>query len=89
MVDGKHKSRSMRKVFRRTPGAKTVVHYVKRKPSKAQCGMCGTQLAGVPREGPAKMRNMPKTSKRPERPFGGVLCAKCSKRVAIAEAREA
>ena len=36
-------------------------------------------LSGVPRERPAKMANMPKTLKRPERPYGGVLCSKCTR----------
>ncbi len=71
------KSGRLRKIFVRTPGAKTVVHYRQRKPSKAVCANCKKQLAGVPRELPAKMRNMPKTAKRPERPFGGVLCSVC------------
>ncbi|MFH1439911.1 MAG: 50S ribosomal protein L34e [Candidatus Woesearchaeota archaeon] len=77
MVSPKHRSRSMRKVFVRVPSSKVTVQYRKRKPSKAKCGKCGALLKGVPRELPAKMKNMPKTHKRPERPFGGVLCSKC------------
>ena len=79
MVSPKHRSRSLRKIFVKTPGSKVTVHYRKRKPSKAKCGSCGSVLKGVPRELPAKMKNMPKTQKRPERPFGGVLCSKCVK----------
>jgi large subunit ribosomal protein L34e len=88
MPAGKHKSNSLRKVFKTTPGGRNTVHYVRRKPSKAQCGGCGKALSGVPKENKAKMNNMPKTQKRPERPFGGVLCSSCSKRVIIEESRE-
>jgi large subunit ribosomal protein L34e len=88
MVSGKHKSRTMRKVFVRTPGAKTVVHYRKRKPAKAQCAGCGKELAGVPRERPYKMKTMTKTSKRPQRPFGGVLCSPCSRKEIIKRSRQ-
>ena len=77
MPSGKHKSGRYRKIFVKTPGSRTVVHYRERKPSKAICGSCKKPLMGVPRERPAKMANMPKTMKRPERPYGGVLCSKC------------
>jgi len=33
------------------------------------------------------MRNMPKTKKRPERPFGGVLCSKCSREEIVSRIR--
>jgi large subunit ribosomal protein L34e len=88
MPSGKHKSNSMRKVFRKTPGGKTVKHYRNKIPSKASCGMCGTELNGVPRLTKAKLNNMPKTQKRPERPFGGVLCSACAKIVIKQEARD-
>ncbi|MBT4540335.1 50S ribosomal protein L34e [Candidatus Woesearchaeota archaeon] len=77
MVSPKHRSGSKRKVFVKTPGGKTTTHYRKRKPSSAKCGSCGAVLKGVPRELPSKMKNLPKTAKRPQRPFGGVLCTKC------------
>ena len=88
MVSGKHKSRSMRKVFRRTPGGKTVTAYKKRMPSKAVCAECGKVLSGVPRARPRKMQNMPKTAKRPERPYGGKLCSPCTRKKIISKARK-
>ena len=77
MPAGKHKSRSMRRVYTKLPGSKVVIHYKKRKPSKATCAVCGAALSGVPRERPYKMQTMAKTKKRPSRPYGGVLCSKC------------
>jgi large subunit ribosomal protein L34e len=79
MPRGSQKSRSLRRVFVRSPGAKTKLQYRKRKPSKAKCASCGKALAGVARERPYKMQNMPKTKKRPQRPFGGKLCSKCTR----------
>ncbi|MBW2983703.1 50S ribosomal protein L34e [Candidatus Woesearchaeota archaeon] len=87
MVAGRHKSRSMRRVFRKTPGGKVVVHYRKKKPKLARCGSCGAVLKGVVRERPYKLRNMPKTKKRPTRPYGGVLCTKCLRKLMIEKAR--
>ena len=77
MVAPKHRSRSLRRVSVKTPGGKTVVHYRRRKPSPAKCRTCGVVLKGTPRALPSKMKNMSKTTKRPERPYGGVLCSKC------------
>lgn len=88
MVSGKHKSRSMRKVFRRTPGGSTVAAFKKRKPSKAKCAGCGKALPGTLRERPKRMQNMPRTSKRPERPYGGLLCSSCARKEIIKKARK-
>lgn len=77
MVKGMHKSNSLRQVFRKTPGGETVTHYRPRKPSNAKCAKCGAVLKGTPRARPVEMQNMPKTQKRPERPYGGVLCSSC------------
>ncbi len=88
MVKPGLRSRSLRRVSRRTPGSSTVVQYRKRKPSKAKCGNCGEILAGVPRERPHKMTKMAKTQKRPERPFGGVLCSSCMRRKLVLDARQ-
>jgi large subunit ribosomal protein L34e len=87
MVSGKQKSRSKRRIYRRTPGGRVVIHYVKRRPSRAVCGNCRTLLAGVPAVRGTEMRRIPKSSKRPERMFGGTLCSPCSKRVIISRSR--
>jgi large subunit ribosomal protein L34e len=76
MPQGKLKSRRFRRIFVKTPGSKTVKHYRKRKPSKAVCAIYGTPLAGVPHQRAPKLRNMPKSKKRPDRPFGGILSSK-------------
>jgi large subunit ribosomal protein L34e len=82
------RSRTLRRVSRRTPGSKTVLQYRKRKPSKAKCSKCGKLLPGVPRERPYKMARMAKTKKRPERPYGGSLCSACMRRKMVTEARK-
>ncbi len=87
MPRGMFKSGRLRKIFVKTPGSNTHVQYRQRKPSKAVCAHCKKELMGVPRELPAKMRNMPKTAKRPERPYGGVLCSACMRGVMKEKAR--
>ncbi|MBI4983390.1 50S ribosomal protein L34e, partial [Candidatus Woesearchaeota archaeon] len=34
------------------------------------------------------MQNMPKTKKRPQRPYGGVLCSACTRKLLQQRARE-
>lgn len=87
MVSGRHKSGSMRKVFVRTPGGKTATKYKLRKPSRAVCPMTGEYLQGVPHARPANLRRLPKTKRRPQRAFGGVLSSRASRRVIIGRAR--
>ncbi len=77
MPSPKERSRSWRRVHKKVAGSRTVLHYERKKPAKAKCGGCGVLLKGVPRGLPYKMRTMPKTNKRPQRPYGGVLCSAC------------
>lgn len=87
MPQGSKKSGTFRKVFKRTPGAKSVVHYELRNPKPHKCAQCGQVLPGIPRLRPTEMKNTPKTMKRPERPYGGYLCNSCVKRRIIQETR--
>ncbi|MBI4149699.1 50S ribosomal protein L34e [Candidatus Woesearchaeota archaeon] len=77
MPTGRFKSRSYRRVFKKLPGGRVTLHYERRKPQHAQCGSCGSVLSGVPRVLPYQMQKLAKTARRPERPFGGVLCSRC------------
>jgi len=87
MPTGRHKSRTLRRVFVRTPGAKNTLTYRKRAPSKAKCADCGAVLAGVIRARPHVMKKTSKSSKKPTRPYGGNLCSKCSRKKIIEKAR--
>ena len=82
------RSRSLRRVSRKVPGGRTKLHFKKRKHKAARCGNCGSLLKGVPRGFPFRMRKMAKTKKRPERPFGGVLCSKCMRNEIINKMRQ-
>ena len=76
MVEGKLRSRSKRRVkLRITSGHK--IHYVKRTPNQAKCGSCSKALHGIPRIRATQMRGLAKSMKRPERPYGGILCSSC------------
>ena len=77
MVRPALRSRSLRRIKVVTPGGRNVTHYERRKPGPARCARCGRPLNGVPRLRPSQLRKLSKTAKRPERPYGGVLCPRC------------
>ena len=86
---GRYKSRkSYRLVYVKVPGGRTVVQYRKKKPKQASCAECGAKLPGTSRERPYKMKNLPKTKKKPTRAFGGKLCSKCTRKKIIQEVRK-
>ena len=82
------KSRKRRRVYVKTPGSKTVVHIRARKPSHIKCSACGSILSGVPRISAAKMKDAPKSQKKPSRPYGGNLCSKCMRKKMVEAARK-
>lgn len=85
MVHGANKSGGRRKVFVRTPTG-TRERYKESRPGKARCA-CGKPLAGTARGTRTEINKLSKTQKRPSRPFGGQLCAACSKQLLRETAR--
>jgi large subunit ribosomal protein L34e len=72
------RTRTVKRKNLRTPGSRSVIHYdgISR-PGDARCSACGAILSGVPRLNPSEMANASRSSKRPNRPYGGYLCAAC------------
>ena len=77
MVAGRFRSRTFRRIKKKLPGNRVALRYEKRAHSKAHCGSCGAVLPAVRTGKATELRNLPKTAKRPERPYGGVLCSRC------------
>ena len=74
------RSRSLRRLIRKTPGGKSKNVYKRRKPSNTSCSSCGNKLSGVPRDRVANVRKLSMTKRKPKRMFGGKLCSKCSRK---------
>ena len=87
MPEGRYRSRSYKRTFKKTPGGNTVLHYKRKKPSRHICAECGKQLHAVPRGRPYQIRKLSKSKRRPNRPYGGNLCTECVRRVFKQEAR--
>lgn len=58
-----------------------------KKPSFAKCALCSARLHAVPKRSQGALRKLAKTQKRPQRVFGGVLCANCTRRVLMEKTR--
>jgi len=87
MPELRYRSRSYKRINKKTPGGQNVLRYKKKKPSKHVCAECGAALHGVPRGRPYEIGKLSKTKKRPNRPFGGYLCSKCLRDHFKSEAR--
>ncbi|MCF7866534.1 50S ribosomal protein L34e [Candidatus Woesearchaeota archaeon] len=87
MAQHKTKSRTFARVKVRTvSGTKT--RFDRRKPSLGVCPVTGETLKGVPRVNAGEMKKIAKSSRRPERPFGGVLSSKATRAIMKDKARK-
>ena len=81
MTATRNRSTSARLVKRRVPSGESREYYYHRKgKGGASCAICKCALQAVQRKGP-------KSSKRPERIFGGMLCPKCQSVVVVEATR--
>ncbi len=88
MVKGNLRSRTFRRVYVRTPAGRNVLHHRRRKNGKPQCKDCGKELSGVARGTPAQIHRLSKTQRRPQRPYGGVLCSSCTRNLIKEQSRK-
>ena len=87
MPEGKKRARTLRRVFVKTPGGRTTLHYKERKPGKAHCADCGKVLAGVIQGTVSKVKGLPKSKRNPKRPYAGMLCGGCMRVEMVRRAR--
>jgi len=88
MVQGMFKSGRFARVHVKVPGGRTVLRFNERKPKAPHCATCGLALAGIPRMTRVEAKNSSKSSKRPERPYGGQLCSACMRAKIVAQHRK-
>lgn len=82
---GMFKSSRLKEKQVKVPGGALKKHFDESKPKQAHCGACGAPLHGIPRFSATQAKNAAKTQKRPQRPFGGVLCGRCMKHMFTSE----
>ncbi len=71
------RSRSVKKVVKRTPGGRLVVHFKKKRAGYPKCAICKRELHGVARGRSSEVRKLPRSQRRVSRPYGGYLCSSC------------
>lgn len=67
------RSRSLRRIQRKSPGGETKKRYERRKGTKAKCAICKKRLQGA-----SCSKVLSKTQKHPKRLFAGNLCHQCT-----------
>jgi len=76
MVRKALRSRSLRKVrVKVTKGVR--IHFKERPAGLPRCSSCKNVLKGIKRNRSYSFRNIPKSQKKVNRPYGGNLCSKC------------
>jgi large subunit ribosomal protein L34e len=70
--------RSNKRYRVKTPGGRTVTHFKNKKPVYATCKSCGAKLNRF-KLTVSELKKLPKTKKRPERPFPE-LCSRCMRK---------
>ena len=81
------RSRTMRRVKVRTPKGESKLYYRPRKTSKSKCRDCRAVLSGMAPRTSSKLKKS-KTQRRPQRPYGGVLCTQCLRKLMVKKAQE-
>lgn len=74
-----YKSRSLRRIQKKTPGNEVNIHYRRKNPKGTFCGISGQKLNGIGRNRPGIHKTLSKSKKRPNRKFGGTLSHKVVK----------
>ncbi|HDI12673.1 MAG TPA: 50S ribosomal protein L34e [Hadesarchaea archaeon] len=87
MPERRYRTKGYKRRAVRTTGGRTVWHYKGARSGPAKCASCGRVLSGVPRLRGNAMRSLPRSSRMPNRPFGGYLCPACARRSIKAMAR--
>ncbi len=72
----------------RLPGGRSKVTVKQKRSSRVVCAVTGKPLQAVPQARSAKLQTISKSKRRPERPYGGVLSSKATRKLLITKARE-
>ncbi|RLG49122.1 MAG: 50S ribosomal protein L34e [Thermoproteota archaeon] len=85
-VRGTRRRLKKKRVAVRTPGGRVVYHYKPKRHSPARCAICKKPLNATPTGPKSFMKKLPKSKKRPNRPYGGNLCPTCFRKVILKKA---
>ena len=80
MRNRNYKSRTLKRVSKKTPGNRVSIHFRRKNPKGAFCGISGNRLNGISRKRPGRFNTLSKSKKRPNRKFGGTFSHSVVKR---------
>lgn len=73
MVNGRLKSKSLRKIQVKAPSGETRTHYRQKQRKIVKCAVSGKALRGIPRKTQRKFKNLNMSQKRVSRAYGGYM----------------
>lgn len=82
------RTRTRKRHSKRLPGGASRVFATRKKPNKAKCALTSEILHSTPRTKGIKDKTIPKSQKRPERPYGGILGSRSMRNIFIQKARK-
>jgi len=88
MVRPSLRSRSLKRVAKKTPGGRLRIHYRPKRHGLARCAECKKPLPGVPTGPVSRIRKFTHSKRTVSRPFGGNLCSSCMRKEIKRRARE-
>jgi len=83
---GTHRRLKKVRIAIRTPGGRVVYHYKHKRHSPARCMRCGAVLNATPTGPRSIIAKIPKSQRRPNRPYGGNLCPRCLREIMMTSA---
>ncbi len=87
MADARFKSRSFRRIAKRTPKFGSKITFERRKPRKAVCAICGKEIHGVKNLLSKDLRKLAKSQRTVARPYGAYICSECLRKLMKEKAR--
>ena len=76
-MDPRFRSGTYKRIKKKIPSGKVVLHFEKRKVNPAVCAVCKNVLPGVLSRRPAELKKLSKSKKTVSRVYGGNMCSKC------------
>ena len=86
MPELRYRSRSYKRIFKKTPGGRTVIHYRRKNHQSMSVPDVENHYMVFPGK-TLRDKETREIQKRPNRPYGGYYCSSCARKVFKREAR--
>lgn len=71
------RSRSKKRVKKKTPEGRVTTHFRRKRSGAPRCARCGRKLPGMRARNSKALKRLNRSRKKVNRPYGGNLCSAC------------